>query len=109
MLEFFRTEQPCVSRMTVCLGPVGFGVPIGKEGDCIIVRIPGLDVDASQFLGQCCADPQSGQLAQKVLHRQVAVGESVDGFQSISLVVVQVPWTGQPQDGKVEADKRHPT
>jgi len=81
---------------------VRLDVPIGEDEQRIVSRIPGLTVALCQCIGQGISHRQAGELAQKVLQGEVLVGEAIQHFQSIPLVVVQVAGTGQPQDRQIE-------
>jgi len=67
---------------------VWFDVPIGKDGEWTLARVPGLRIDTCQRFGQRCTNLHTGQLAQKVLQRQVLVRETIQAAQACSLVVV---------------------
>lgn len=95
------TPHRHVPRVAVELGPMGFDVPVGKDGQWVVTRIPSLSISSGQGFGQGGANLHASQLTQEMFQGQVLVGEAVDGFQSVALVVVQFPWASETQNGQV--------
>ena len=91
-----------VSGMRWRLGPVGLGMPIREDKQRRRAWIPGLAVAIGQGVRQGIAHLQLGQFAQKVLQRQVFVGEAMQNLQPLTLIVIQVARATQTEQGQVE-------
>ena len=77
-------------------------MPIREDQQRRLARIPGLAVAIGQGVRQGIAHLQLGQFAQKVLQRQVFVGEAMQDLQPLTLVVIQITRTTQTEQRQVE-------
>lgn len=84
------------------LGPVGLDVPVGEDEQGLVDWVPGLTVDTGQGVSQRITYLQAGELTQKMLQGQVLVGEPMQHFQPLPLIVVQVPRASEAQNGQVQ-------